>query len=508
MTRVSAPQLLAPLLLAALLLAVVLHRAGARADTVQTTAGAVRGVAGPIATFRGIPFAAPPVGDLRWRPPVPVAPWPGVRDATRFGAACTQPGQPRSAEDCLFLNVWTPAARARAGLPVMVFVHGGGLVIGSGAERVYDGAALARRGVVVVTTNYRLGVPGFLAHPALTAESPHHSSGNYALLDQIAALRWVAANIARFGGDPHRVTVFGQSAGAATLTMLLAAPLAHGLFARMIAESPPIGWRMTTLAEAEAKGAALGDLAALRREPAAALVAHNAEIAPLNPAMSTSPGPAPLVDGWVIPHDPMDAAADGSLPNPVPLLVTDNADEGGLFADSWRLPDAAAYAARMNAVFGARGAEARALYPAHDPDGFHRAGADMQGDAAFYEGGRMIVRALAKLGEPTYRALFAHHDGGGDGRDPVWHGRELRYVFGTLDSAGAPPTASDRAVSDEVMSAWVRFAATGDPNGPGLPHWPRAAGPGDPLMEFGDTPRVRTGLRTRQLDFIASVFAR
>ncbi len=477
------------------------------ADTVRTTAGELRGVAGPVATFRGIPFAAAPVGDLRWKPPVPMPPWPGVRDATRFGADCTQPDQPQSSEDCLFLNIWTPAARPEARLPVMVFVHGGGLVIGSGAQRVFDGAALARRGVVVVTINYRLGVLGFLAHPALTAESPHHSSGNYALLDQIVALRWVAANIAGFGGDPGRVTIFGQSAGAATVTMLLAAPLAHGLFARAIAESPPIGWRMTTLHEAEAKGATLGDIAALRRVPAAALIAHNADIAPLNPAMSTSPGPAPLVDGWVIPRDPADDYRDRRLPNPVPLLVSDNGDEGGLFADSWRLPSKAAYDARMAAVFGARGAEALALYPAHDPDGFHRAGADMQGDAAFYEGGRMIVRALAALGQPSYRALFAHHDGGGGGGEPVWHARELRYVFGTIDSDGAPPTASDRAVSDAIMSAWVRFAATGDPNGPGLPHWPLAAAPGDPLMEFGDTPRVRTGFRTRQLDFMGEVFA-
>ena len=495
------------LLAAALLLAGAIGRAAA-ADplVVHTTAGDVRGVAGPIDTFRRIPFAEPPVGDLRWRPPVPMPPWPGTRDATRFGADCTQPDHPQSAEDCLFLNVWTPAARPAARLPVMVFIYGGGFMIGSGAQRVYDGAALARRGVVVVTFNYRLGVLGFLAHPALTAESPHHSSGNYGLLDQIAALHWVAANIAGFGGDPARVTIFGQSAGGASVATLLATPLAHGLFARAIAESPPVGSPLATLHDTEAKAVAdLGrDLAAMRRIPAAQLMGWNMLFTPGTRALT--PGAAPpssILDGWVIPREPL-ALYSAHLPNPVPLLVSDNGDEGGI-SDGWQVGTQAEFDTRLAAAFGPRAAEAARLYPAHNPASFHRASQDMLGDDIFYEGGRMMVRALAAQGQPSYRALFTHHAGGAPGGGPALHASELRYVFGTIDSDGPAPTASDRAVSDAMMGAWVRFAATGNPNGGGLPDWPLAGAPGDPLMEFGDTPRVERDYRARQLDFMDAV---
>ncbi len=482
----------------------------ATASVVATGSGPVRGTDGVVRVFKGIPFAAPPLGALRWTPPRVPRSWTAIRDATRFGADCMQApwsvesGQ-KFSEDCLYLNVWTPARRATDRLPVMVFIYGGAFVGGSGALPLYDGTALARRGVLVVTFNYRLGIFGFLAHPELTAESPHRSSGNYGLLDQVAALRWVQDNIARFGGNPARVTVFGESAGATSVAMLLASPLAHGLFARAIAESPALGWRFSTSQQAEAKGAALGSLARLRQMPASALLSRNLAIAPSNPSMGPAPYPFPIVDGWVLPRQPNDAYA-GGLPNPVPLIVGNNADEGSMFGNAWHLATPSAYQAKLDTVFGPRKAEAAGLYPAKTPAGISRAGADIVGDGIFYEGARMMARNLAASGQPSWRYLFTHRAGS---RPPL-HSDELRYVFGTLDSPGftrqPPPGDDDRAVSQAMMAAWVRFAATGDPNGPGLARWPSAAGEHDPLLEFGDTPHPLSAYRSRQLDFIASFF--
>lgn len=503
--------MLAPLV-ALLLLAGSSGLRPAEADTVTVATGQLRGSDGAIRVFRGIPFAAPPVGSLRWRPPQPAARWAGVRDATRFGNDCMQApwdvmsGQPDS-EDCLFLNVWTPSHRATDRLPVMVFIYGGAFVGGSGALKLYDGAALAARGVLVVTLNYRLGVLGFLAHPALTAESPQHSSGNYGLLDQVAALRWVRANIDRFGGDPGRVTIFGESAGGTSVSMLLVAPSARGLFQRAIAESPALGWRLSTLAEAEAAGqAALGpDLAALRQMPASRLIAENMNISAAPPRTAPAAYPFPIVDGWLIPEQPDAVLAAGRVDR-VPLIVGDNADEGTMFGDQWHLSDGNAYQARLHEVFGALSGDAARLYPAASPLQVARAGADIVGDATFYLGARLLAQGMHKAGAASYRYLFTHPSG----HVPL-HSDELRSVFGTLGTPGfthqAAPDAADRQVSALVMGAWTRFAATGNPDGGQLPHWAPVGASGDPLMVLDTAPKLASGFRSRQLDFMERFFA-
>ncbi len=323
---------------------------------VRIDTGLVQGVTtGTITAYKGIPFAAPPVGDLRWREPRPPASWQGVRPATRFSADCFQAKsgalgpwsaefQPPAAmeggssEDCLYLNVWTPAAKAGEKRPVFVWIHGGAFTGGSGAVPIYNGEGLASKGLVMVTINYRLGVFGFLAHPELTAESAHHSSGNYALLDMIAALQWVHRNIAAFGGDPANVTIAGQSAGAFAVNYLVASPLAKGLFHRAIAESGAAVQRGQKLSDAEAAGARQGALAELRARPPEAL---------LRPAGGGG-RPGPIVDGWVIP-DEVRAIFEAGRQNDVPLLTGWNADDGVSFGAP---PKADAFRENAKRIYG------------------------------------------------------------------------------------------------------------------------------------------------------------
>src|SRR2546429_4931162 len=273
---------------------------------IATSSGAVAAADGEILAFKGMPYAAPPIGPVRWRPPQPPLPWQGVRDATRFRDDCVQvpyviPTGQEANEDCLTINVWTAARSLHSHQPVMVFIYGGAFIGGSAAYPLYDGARLAARGVVVVSFNYRVGIFGFLAHPMLSAESPQHTSGNYGLLDQIAALRWVQTNIAAFGGDPTRVTVFGESAGAVSVAVLMTSPLTQGLFSQAILQSPTLP-PLASLAAAERSGAALDpDIAVLRRLPAAALLVHNSDFFPRS-AHDVMAGAfsAPLVRGYVL----------------------------------------------------------------------------------------------------------------------------------------------------------------------------------------------------------------
>ena len=477
------------------------------APTMKVADGVLLGRTSPdgaVRTFMGIPYATPPLGPLRWRAPQPAIPWSGVRDATRAGPACMQHSRPGIAavpsEDCLSLNVWAPpqpaASAGSPGLPVMVFIHGGGFVFGSGSEPVYDGDRLARHGVVLVTLNYRLGVFGFLAHPALSREGGG-VSGNYGLLDQIQALRWVQANIARFGGDPHRVTLFGESAGGTSVAMLLASPMADGLFQQAILESPALGWRFVTLAEAEQTGLAIGtDLLALRRAPAASLLAANIKIQQLAPRMAPVPLPFPIVDGRVLPEQPglllTRPAARG-----MPIIIGTVADEGLGFATSWASVAPGDYPARLALLFGARSAQAASIYPAHDPASVLRAGADIIGDGVFFEGARMIGRAAAARDPRTFRYLFTEPVAG----HPPRHASEIPYVFGTLGTAAPAP---DQALSEAMMSAWTRFAASGDPNGGTLPAWPHIDS-SDRYLELGQPIRTGARFRQQQLDFMQGV---
>ena len=358
----------------------------------------------------------------------------------------------------------------------MVWIYGGAFLGGASSLPIYDGAALARRGVVVVAPNYRIGAPGWLAHPALSAESPDHVSGNDGLLDQIAALRWVRRNIAAFGGDPGCVTVFGQSAGATSIRALLIAPSARGLFARAIMESPAAGYPMSTLVEAERTGAALGtSAAALRALSPGALVALGRRFAPPSDTLVPMRYPAPIVDGHVIPRS-WDAAVRAGTVARVPVLVGSNQDEGLLFARALPVESAAGFAADRARMFGPLAAEAARFYPSDTLDDARASAVRLVGEQRYTIGAADVARDMDTVEPDTWRYVFTRHLG--DGMMPPTHAAELAYVFGTfaaLPPGGIAPDARDRLVSDRMEAYWVRFAQTGNPNGAGLPRWPRAA---------------------------------
>jgi para-nitrobenzyl esterase len=494
--------------------AAVAGTAIAYADTpppiVQTASGPVAGTAGDVRAFKGIPFAAPPVGPMRWKPPQPPAPWTTARDATAFGPECVQPGPPGTvmSEDCLTLNVWT-AAKPGEHLPVMVWIYGGGYAVGSASQPTFDGAVLAKHGVVVVTFNYRLNVFGFLAHPQLTAESPEHTSGNYGILDQMAAFRWVQNNIAAFGGDPKLITAFGDSAGAGSVSAMLIAPRGKGLFVHAIMESPPVLRPMLTLAQAEAAGTALAagaDLAALRALPAADLL-HR--IPALDPdTRSNLPITfGPIADNVVLP-DERTAYATRAV-TVMPLMIGNNANEGGFFARGVPVKSLDQYHAALEKRFGAAADQAAVLWPATDDAGANAAEATIVGDLDINTGARRLAGIMANLGAPVYRYLFTRARGG---KAPV-HSDDVAFVFGASGYNGvgmpaAPFDATDAAVSEMMMRSWTQFAKSGNPNAPGNATWPRYASPADQFIVFGDTPSIGTGFRTAQLDFLAKTVGR
>ncbi|MBS0580798.1 MAG: carboxylesterase family protein [Proteobacteria bacterium] len=500
-------------LLASLALANAAHAGHPTAQPVVVTrAGAVAGTGGEIETFKGIPFAAPPVGPLRWRAPQPPRAWKGVRDATRFGDDCMQrpyvisTGQ-KASEDCLTLSVWTPGHAPGGHRPVMVFLYGGGFIGGSGAYPLYDGAKLAARGVVVVGLNYRVGIFGFLAHPGLTAESAHRSSGNYGLLDQIAGLEWVKDNIAAFGGDPGRVTVFGESAGAVSIAVLLTSPLAQGLFSQAILHSPDLPY-LPTLAAAEKSGATVSaDLAVLRRMTATELLAHNDDFFPQHPggSLMAISFPSPILDGYVLPAQPRAQFAAGTV-HAVPAIVGIAADEGRMFSSQQTL---ASYRAWVKDKFGRSAEGLLAANPAATDAAANLAASAILGDVVFGESARLIARTLSQHQPRTFFYLFSR---GVAGRaQPATHSEVLPFVFGSLDKPSfiphEPPDAIDLELSATLQQAWTRFAASGDPNGPGLPRWAPYDRSTDPYLEFGTQVRAGQAYRRAQLDALTPYFA-
>ncbi len=460
---------------------------------VMTEYGLVQGVAAPgLSVYKGIPFAAPPVGDLRWRPPLPVAKWTGVRAATDFAPDPFQgDGKGNVSEDCLYLNIWTPAKSAAEKVPVLVWIYGGGFSFGSTSTPVHNGEHLARKGVVLVSINYRVGPLGFLAHPELSAESPHHVSGNYGLLDQIAGLRWVKRNIAAFGGDPDKVTIFGESAGGIAVSMLCASPEAKGLFRGAISQSggsfgptrPTTypGENMKPLAEAEQAGVAFAAKAG------AASVADLRKLAPEKLPPGWGSGAAwPIVDGWVVPGDQHELYEAGNY-NDVAVLIGYNSDEGLSFP-SGKTP--AEYAANTQKRYGPFADKLLQAYPA-GTDSVPRTARDLSRDAAF--GWQTWSWANLQVLTGKSKVFYYHFDqhpphpaGSPEADHGMAHGMDVPYVFQTLDPNDTKLTPGDHAISDTVSTYWTNFAKRGDPNGPGVPAWPQYTGKNSGVMYFHD----------------------
>ncbi len=501
----------------AVAVAMVVGMSGLATAQVRTTAGPVEGTAsadGKVRVFKGIPFAAPPVGEARWKAPAPVTPWTAVKKAVAFGPRCAQGRlfsdmvfRDEMSEDCLYLNVWTPAATAGTKLPVMFWIHGGGFQAGSASEPRQDGEQLARKGVVVVSANHRLGVFGFLAHADLTKESGRSASGNYGLLDQVAALQWVRDNIGAFGGDPGNVTIFGESAGSFAVSALVVSPLAKGLIHRAIGESGAFftlgggALRTQPRTAAEEQGArfatGLGapDVAALRARTTDEVLQ----------AALKGQWFSPIIDGYVLPKTAAEIYAAGEH-NRVPLLAGWNADEiRSSVTMAKQKPTAASFAEQTRKRFGPAADAILKAYAATTDAEAIEAAAALANDTFIGYSTWKWIQVHAATGAPVFRFSF-------DRKIPIApdtmvngmaatsadigarHAGEIEYVFGTLDSIPKVTWPNDdRTLSDRMMSYWANFARTGNPNGKGLATWPvYNAATGDGVLHLDTTIVAKT----------------
>ena len=500
-------------LLLGAVLSVVPLRATASNGIVKIETGQLEGttMSSGIRVFKGIPYAAPPVGDLRWKPPQPPAKWNGVRKADKFSDSCMQAlrrtGNPwtkefmvqnDASEDCLCLNVWTGAKAATEKRPVLVWIHGGAFYEGSGEIITYDGEELAKKGLVVVTINYRLGIFGFYTHPELTKESPQHSSGNYGLMDIVASLQWVQKNIAAFGGDPNLVTIAGQSAGAMAVHALTASPQAKGLFHRAIAESGSgVGRRTKDLAVSEQDGVKWAEtkgatsLKELRAKLAADLMG-GARF-------------APVVDGWFLPADVAATFAQGKQ-NDVPTMTGLTADEGSA-APTYGKINAAEFAKQAQQRFGEQAAEFLKLYPSTEQT---QSGLSQKQSARDQGLVSMYLWASERAKTAKTKAYTYYFTRGIPWPEhpefAAFHTGDVPYFFANLKHLERPWEALDRKLADTASSYWVNFAKTGNPNGKGLPNWPAYEAAQQMTMEIGEKEGVRPVAEKEKLTFFTRYF--
>jgi para-nitrobenzyl esterase len=464
-----------------------------------------------LTVYRGIPFAAPPVGNLRWHAPMPVKKWDTVLQTKKFAPGPIQGGTPPSgkSEDCLYLNIWSPAKSASEHVPVLVWIYGGGFNAGATSEANYTGEQLAKKGVVLVSIAYRVGQLGFLSHPELSAETPNHVSGNYGLLDMIAALKWIQKNIAAFGGDPKKVTIFGESAGGIAVSMLCASPLAKGLFHGAISQSggsfgPP---RVTTFpgenmkklhdaetaGEAYVKNAGYSSIADLRKLDADKL-----------PAVR---GLAwPIIDGWVIPDDQYKLYEAGKY-NDVPILVGYNSDEGASFSPPKTPAD---YIAAVKTRYGKFADDLLKAYPV-DSTTVPKTARDLSRDAAFGWHTWSWARLQAQKGKSkVFYYYFDQHPNYAEGSPRYGygspHGQEVSYVFNHLNSSNPSVTKTDLDISEAMATYWTNFAKYGDPNGKGLTSWPTFSDRNPVVMYFSQTSHTGPVPSTESLKVLDAYF--
>jgi len=495
-----------------------------QASLIQIDAGKISGVTldpeSGLQVFRGIPYAQPPIGDFRWRPPQSVDSWEGVRACYTFGSASIQKmgrnATQEQSEDCLYLNVWTTrGGEESAKLPVMVWIHGGGLNRSWGHKEFYDGTAFAKNGVVLVSINYRLGALGFLAHPALSAESPRGVSGNYGILDQIAALEWTQRNIAAFGGDPGNVTIFGESAGGTSVVALCSSPLSKGLFHKAIIQSPWMFGYIDELAspnivklkeavsntpsaeqlgldwaETKVVGSSAESLKALR-------ALAPSEILDLVSYYRTRV----TIDGWVLPDHPANVFAKGQQAD-VPVIIGTTRDEGAYFRGFVELERRDDLEKKLGAFYGRSAKEVLAHYLGETPAELEQAGVQFVTDAWFVHPARQLLEGMQQVASSAFQYDFAKPNSRNPGLGAP-HAIELRYVFNTLNNTDEFP--ENKVLADKVMNYWIQFAKTGNPNSPGLPHWPEYTVSRKRYLIFDDEISIEKDLRKRVSDTLDAV---
>jgi para-nitrobenzyl esterase len=511
----------------AITLAIFLGGAMTLSAQVRVTGGVVEGTDsadGKVKIFKGIPYAAPPVGELRWKEPQPLAAWEGVKKAAEFGPRCMQGGiyddmvfrDAGPSEDCLYLNVWAPQGKGNEKFPVMVWIYGGGFQAGATSEPRQDGARLAHKGVIVVSMNYRLGIFGFYSHPGLTAESAHHASGNYGLLDQAAALKWVHENIAAFGGDPNKVTIFGESAGSFAVSALMASPVSKDFVHAAIGESGAFFGKTLGakhLAESEKRNAVFAEQMGMRSIKE--LRAVDAERL-LNAAMKAKGEDhfSPNIDGYFLPDSAYEIFAKGQQAH-IPLLAGWNRDEGnyhGFFGDTPVSKEN--YAAKMRTRFGESAAEAMKLFPGNSEEEIKSSTGFLASmDFIAFGTWKWMEMHLKSGNVPVFRYEFDQAPQGGDGNDGekvgafAYHSAEIEFAFGMLDSKkGIEWRPEDYKLSELMGTYWTNFAKTGNPNGSGVPEWPRYEKKGEyPVMHLSGDSRAAGDQHRTQLLFLDKV---